>query len=80
MQKNGNWHWEKYRKSKVWDIVYVGKGVGIATLSGVLSKDGENLELKGMLIKEFNDCSECEMKVILSVVKSLRSSLISERT
>lgn len=40
----------------------------------------ENLELKGMLIKELNDCSDYEMKIILSVVKSLRCSLKSERT
>lgn len=40
----------------------------------------ENLELKGMLIKELNDCSEYEMRVILSVVKSLRCSLKNERT
>lgn len=35
----------------------------------------ENLELKGMLLKELNDCSDYEMKVILSVVKSLRCTL-----
>lgn len=40
----------------------------------------KNLELKGMLIKELNDCSEYEMRVILSVVKSLRCSLKNERT
>lgn len=39
----------------------------------------ENLELKGMLIKELNDCSEYEMRVILSVIKSLRCSLKNEK-
>lgn len=39
----------------------------------------ENLELKNTLMRELSDCSEYEMKVILSVVKSLRYSLKSER-
>lgn len=38
----------------------------------------ENLEMKNVLMKELNDCSEYEMKVILSVVKSLRNTLKSE--
>lgn len=37
-----------------------------------------NLEMKNILMKELNDCSEYEMKVILSVVKSLRDSLKNE--
>jgi len=35
----------------------------------------ENLEMKNALMKELSDCSDSEMKIILSVVKSLRSSL-----
>lgn len=38
----------------------------------------ENLEIRNVLIKELSNCSEYEMKVILSVVKSLRSTLKSE--
>jgi len=37
-----------------------------------------NLELRYMLTKELNDCSDYEMKIILSVVKSLRYCLKSE--
>lgn len=36
-------------------------------------------EVKNVLMKELNDCSEYEMKVMLSVVKSLRYSLRNER-
>lgn len=39
----------------------------------------DNAELKNMLIKELNDCSDYEMKIILSVIKSLRCTLQSER-
>ncbi len=35
----------------------------------------KNLELRNMLIQELSDCSEYEMRVILSVVKSLRNTL-----
>lgn len=35
-------------------------------------------EAKNVLMKELSDCSEYEMKVILSVVKSLRYSLRNE--
>lgn len=38
----------------------------------------ENLELKNALLKELGDCSNYEMKVILSVVKSLRYTLRSK--
>lgn len=34
-----------------------------------------NLELKNILIQEVSNCSEYEMRVILSVVKSLRDTL-----
>ena len=37
----------------------------------------ENSELKNVLIQEVSSCSEYEMMVILSVVKSLRGSLRS---
>ena len=37
-----------------------------------------NLEMKNVLMKELSDCTEYEMKVILSVVKSLRCSLRKE--
>ncbi len=39
----------------------------------------ENMEMKNVLMKELSDCSVYEMKVILSVVKSLRCTLKSER-
>ncbi len=39
----------------------------------------ENLELKNTLMQELSDCSEYEMKVILSVVKSLRCTLRNGR-
>ncbi len=32
----------------------------------------ENLEIKNVLIQELNGCSEYEMKIILSVIRSLR--------
>lgn len=35
----------------------------------------ENSELKNVLIQELGNCSEYEMKIILSVVKSLRYTL-----
>lgn len=35
----------------------------------------ENLEMQNVLMKELRDCSDYELKVILSVVKSLRSTL-----
>jgi len=38
----------------------------------------EDKELKNVLMKELSDCSEYEMKVILSVVKSLRCTLRDE--
>lgn len=38
----------------------------------------ENLEAKNVLLKELSDCSDYEMKVILSVVKSLRYTLKRE--
>ena len=37
-----------------------------------------NSELKNMLLKEVSDCSDYEMKVILSVVKNLKNTLRSE--
>lgn len=39
----------------------------------------ENLGLKNALIQELSNCSEYEMKIILSVVKSLHYTLKSER-
>lgn len=35
----------------------------------------ENLEIKSMLMQELDHCSEREMKIILSMVQSLRSAL-----
>jgi len=35
----------------------------------------DSSEMKNVLMKELSDCSDYEMKVILSVVKSLRCSL-----
>lgn len=32
----------------------------------------ENFEMKNILIQELNDCSDYEMKIIVSIVKSLR--------
>lgn len=42
-------------------------------------EEEKNLELKGMLMKELNNCTDYEMRVILSVVKSLRCSLENEK-
>lgn len=39
----------------------------------------ENFELKSICIQEIENCSEYEMKIILSVVKSLRYALESEK-
>lgn len=39
----------------------------------------ESTEMKKVLMKELSDCSDYEMKVILSVVKSLRYSLRTEK-
>lgn len=39
----------------------------------------KNLELKEMLMKELNNCTDYEMKVILSVVRSLRYTLENEK-
>lgn len=38
----------------------------------------ESSEIKNVLIKELSDCSEYEMKVIMSVVKSLKDTLKGE--
>lgn len=38
----------------------------------------ENIELRNVLMKELSDCSEYEMKIILSMVKSLRYILKNE--
>lgn len=38
----------------------------------------DNSEMKNVLMKELSDCSAYEMKVILSVVKSLRYTLRNE--
>ena len=37
-----------------------------------------NAETKNLLMKELSDCSEFEMKIILSVIKSLRCTLRKE--
>lgn len=39
----------------------------------------ENLETKNVLMKELSDCSDYEMKIILSLVKSLRDTLKNEK-
>ena len=39
----------------------------------------ESTEMKNVLMKELIDCSDYEMKVILSVVKNLRFALKSEK-
>lgn len=39
----------------------------------------ENSEIKTVLMKEVSDCSDYEMKIILSVVKNLRYALKSEK-
>lgn len=38
----------------------------------------ENSELKSVIMQELSSCSEYEMKVILSIVKSLRGTLKKE--
>lgn len=38
----------------------------------------EDLEMKNILMKEVSDCSDYEMKIILSVVKNLRCVLNNE--
>ena len=37
-----------------------------------------NIEMRDMLLKELSDCSDGEMKIILSVVKNLRYALKDE--
>lgn len=39
----------------------------------------ESREMKNVLMKELSDCSEYEMKIILSVVKNLRCALKNEK-
>lgn len=39
----------------------------------------DSSEMKNVIMKELNDCSDYEMKVILSVVKSLRYTLKNEK-
>lgn len=39
----------------------------------------ENLDLKTMIIEELGNCSEHEMRIILSVVKNLRDTLKKEK-
>ncbi len=39
----------------------------------------KNLEVKNMLMRELSGCSEYEMKIILSIVKSLRYTLENEK-
>ena len=38
----------------------------------------DNSEMKNVVMKELSDCSDYEMKIILSVIKSLRYTLRSE--
>ena len=38
----------------------------------------ENFEMKNILMKELSDCSDYEMRIILSMVKSLRYTLRNE--
>ena len=38
----------------------------------------ENFELKNVLMQEINNCSEYEIKIILSMVRSLRGTLKNE--
>lgn len=40
----------------------------------------ENVELKNMILQELNCCSEQEMKIILSIVKSVHSALRDEES
>ena len=39
----------------------------------------EDLEMKNEMLKELSDCSDYEMKIILSVVRSLRCTLKNEK-
>lgn len=39
----------------------------------------EELEIKDVFLKELSDCSDYEIRIILSVVKSLRYTLKNER-
>lgn len=39
----------------------------------------ENWEMKNVLLKELNDCTDYEMKIIVSVVRSLRYTLKNEQ-
>ena len=39
----------------------------------------DNLEIRNRLLKEISDCTDYEMKVIVSVVKNLRSTLREEK-
>lgn len=39
----------------------------------------DDLEMKNVLMKELSDCSDYEMKIILSVVKNLRYALKNEK-
>lgn len=39
----------------------------------------DNLEMKNVIMKELSDCSDYEMKIILSVVKNLRYTLKKEK-
>ncbi len=38
----------------------------------------ENLEIRNVLVKELSNCSDYEMKIILSIIKSLRYTLRRE--
>ena len=40
----------------------------------------ENYEIKNVLIRELDNCSEYEMRIILSLVRSLRYTLKNEET
>lgn len=42
------------------------------------SEASNNLEIQNILVRELSDCTDYEMKVILSVVRSLRYTLKSE--
>lgn len=37
-----------------------------------------NLEIQNILVKELSDCTDYEMKIILSVIRNLRYTLKSE--
>ena len=60
-------------------IIDIEKNTGNLPLYQVFYPEiSENLEAKNVLLKELSDCSDYEMKVILSVVKSLRYTLKRE--